>query len=266
MQKGYRLSGATGLHRGDREYQQDQIRLIMHPRVAGCILAIVADGMGGRTGGRKAADQVILTASQLFERYDPLSDDGGELLRRTAEEAHMVIQLTAITSEQEPHSTMAAFLVDPGGRCHWLHSGDSRIYHFRGSKLLHRTKDHSYVQQLVDDGELSEHEANDHAQSNVLLSCLGAEHEPELTGHTTLPLEIGDTLMACSDGLWHYFNAEELGSVLSALPPRQASEFLISKARQRAAGAGDNLSLVIVKVEAPPKPEKPAPLSPLSRL
>jgi serine/threonine protein phosphatase PrpC len=56
--------------------------------------------------------------------------------------------------------------------------------------------------------------------------------------------------MCCSDGLWHYFTARELGSVLSSLPPREASEMLISKARQRARGGGDNLSIALLKIEA----------------
>ena len=56
--------------------------------------------------------------------------------------------------------------------------------------------------------------------------------------------------MACSDGLWHYFTPEELAAVLHALTPREATEFLIEKARRRAQGSGDNLSLVIVKIEA----------------
>ena len=58
---GYRLAAATGLHRGDRAYQQDQVSVMAHARVPGCMLAVVADGMGGKSGGRKAADQVLLT-------------------------------------------------------------------------------------------------------------------------------------------------------------------------------------------------------------
>ena len=69
--KGYRLVAATGIHKGDRAYQQDQVEIIAHPRVPGCALAMLADGMGGKSGGRKAADQVILTAKQIFERYSP---------------------------------------------------------------------------------------------------------------------------------------------------------------------------------------------------
>ncbi len=254
MEKGYRLSAATGLHKGDREYQQDQAELLVHPRVSGCVLGVVADGMGGRTGGRKASDQVLLTARQLFERHAPDSDEPATLLRQIGEEAHMVIKLTAISAEQEPHSTLAAFVIHPGGECHWLHSGDSRLYHFRGSKLQHRTLDHSYVQALIDQGKLTAEEAAVHPKSNVLMNCLGTEEPPKLEARQTESLQIGDSLLACSDGLWHYFTPEELGSVLHSLSPRKASEYLITKARSRAMGGGDNLCLVIVKIEALPKP------------
>jgi serine/threonine protein phosphatase PrpC len=143
-------------------------------------MGVVADGMGGRTGGRKASDQVLMTARQLFDHYAPESDDAPQLLRQMGLQAHLVIKLTAIAAEQEPHSTMAAFLVQPGGQCHWVHTGDSRLYHFRGNTLMRRTKDQSFVQ---------------------------------------------------------------------SLPPRDASQFLVEKARSRAMGHGDNLSLAIVKIE-----------------
>lgn len=249
MTEGYRLTAATGLHKGDRDYQQDQVALFAHPRNYGCVLGIVADGMGGRTGGRKAADQVLLTARQLFERFAVSSDDASALLQQIATEAHTVIKLTALSSEQDPHCTLAAFVILPGGECHWLHVGDSRIMHFRNKRLVRRTTDHSYVQALIDRKELTEDEARVHPQSNVLLSCLGTEEDPTLDGHFIPKLEVGDALLACSDGLWHYFTDEELASVVGTLSPREASELLISKARERAGGSGDNLSLAIVRVE-----------------
>jgi serine/threonine protein phosphatase PrpC len=208
--------------------------------------------MGGRTGGRKAAEQVLLTARQLFERYDPHEDDAGALLLRIGQEAHTVIKLTAITAEQEPHSTLAAFIINPGGECHWVHTGDSRIYHFRGPTLVQRTKDQSYVQALIDQGALTEEEAPMHPQSNVLLNCLGTQEDPQLETHCIPRLHIGDTLLACSDGLWPYFTAQELGIALDSRSPRQASQLLVEQARARAMpGRGDNLSLVIVKIEPP---------------
>lgn len=250
MSKGYRITASTGIHKGDRDYQQDQVALLSHPRIAGCMLGIVADGMGGRSGGRKASDQVMMTAKQLFERYAPDTDDAVAMLKQLLEEAHTVIKLTAISAEQEPHSTLAAFLINPGGDCHWVHAGDSRIYHFRGAKLVTRTIDHSYVQTLVDKGELTEEEANVHPQSNILMGCLGTEEAPPLSQHYIPHLGPGDSLIACSDGVWHYFSPSEMGSALSMLSPREATEFLIQKARSRAHGSGDNLSLVIVKLEA----------------
>ncbi len=249
MSKGYRLTAATGIHKGDRDYQQDQVAVFSHPRHNGCMLAVVADGMGGRSGGRKASDQVMLTAKQLFERYAPETDDAAAMLSQLVQEAHIVIKLTAISAEQEPHSTVAAFLINPGGDCHWIHAGDSRIYHFHGPQIVRRTLDHSYVQTLVNRGEITEEEAAVHPQSNILMGCLGTEGDPPQENHFITQLKPGDTLMACSDGVWHYFSNDELGSVLSSLSAREASEFLIEKARSRANGGGDNLSLVIVKLE-----------------
>ena len=110
--------------------------------------------------------------------------------------------------------------------------------------------DHSYVQRLVDEGEITEEEANIHPQSNLLTGCLGAQQDPPLTLHHIDQLEIGDTLLACSDGLWHYFTPERARRrsctrCRRARPPRCWS----SKARQRARGGGDNLSLALVRVE-----------------
>ena len=206
--------------------------------------------MGGKSGGRKAADQVLLTAQQLFERYAPSRDDAAETLKQLVLEAHLMIKLTAITSEEEPHSTVAAFLLSPSLDCHVVHAGDSRLYHFRGADMLSRTVDHSYVQRLIDEGQISEEEANVHPQSNLLTGCLGTHQDPPLSHQHLGQLEIGDTLLACSDGLWHYFTPRELGAIVHALPPREASEMLVSKARQRARGGGDNLSLALLRVDA----------------
>ena len=247
--QGFRLSASTGIHRGDRMYQQDQVSIMVHPRVPGCLLGVVADGMGGKSGGRKASDQVLLTAKQLFDRYSPSRDIGQELLKQLVQESHLMIKLTAITAEEEPHSTLAAYLVGPSRDCDLIHAGDSRIYHFRGPTMVSRTLDHSYVQKLVDEGQISEEEANVHPQSNLLTGCLGTQQDPPLTAHHIDRLEVGDSLMACSDGLWHYFTPAELGAVLHGLPPREACESLITKARQRARQGGDNLSLAVVKVE-----------------
>lgn len=248
--KKFRLSAATGTHQGDRPYQQDQVTILRHPRVPACVLALVADGMGGRSGGRKAADQVVLTCGQIFERFMPESDDPGELLRQLVSESHLMIKLTAISSEEEPHSTLAAFLVLPGPVCWVVHAGDSRVYHFKGASMAWRTLDHSYVQQLIAQGKLTEEAARSHPQSNLLTGCLGASMDPPVAVHALGPLGAGDTLLAASDGLWGYFNERELGAAVQLAAPREACEILVTRARQRARGGGDNLSLAVVRIES----------------
>jgi serine/threonine protein phosphatase PrpC len=245
----YKISVATGLDKGDRDYQQDQVGVWSHRQVAHCLLGVVADGMGGRSGGRKASDQVLMTAQQLFERFSPEVDSGPDFLLRVIDEAHTVIRLIAVSAEQEPHSTFAAFLIMPDASCHWAHAGDSRIYHFQAGRLRRRTMDHSYVQSLVDKGILTEEQAKNHPKSNVLMGCLGAEADPPATLYTIPKMQAGDSLIACSDGVWHYFTDQEMGSALQKLPAKHVCEVLIRAARDRAQGYGDNLSIIALKFD-----------------
>jgi serine/threonine protein phosphatase PrpC len=191
----------------------------------------------------------MMTARQLFERYDPATEDAAALLAQIIQEAHLVIKLTALSAEQEPHSTLAAFIINPGGDCHWAHSGDSRIYHYHGKTFIKRSTDHSYVQALINKGEITEEQAAIHPQSNILMGCLGTESDPPMDLHCIRQLRTGDALMVCSDGVWHYLNNDEIGSVLGALSARESTEFLIEEARKRARGRGDNLSIIVVKLE-----------------
>ena len=115
--------------------------------------------------------------------------------------------------------------------------------------MVSRSVDHSYVQRLVDEGQISEDEANSHPQSNLLTGCLGTNQDPPLTLEHIDQIEIGDAMLACSDGLWDYFTPRELGAIVHALPAREASEMLVAKARQRARGGGDNLSLAMVRLD-----------------
>ena len=77
--------------------------------------------------------------------------------------------------------------------------------------------DHSYVQRLVDERQITEEEANNHPQSNLLTGCLGTFQDPPLSQKHIDRLEIGDSVLSCSDGLWHYFTPRELGAIVHAL-------------------------------------------------
>ena len=241
-----RITACTGQHIGDRTEQQDSVGIFTSRRLPDSALFVIADGMGGKTGGAMAARQVMSTAKNLFAEYS-VGDSIHSLLTEIINEAHLVIRLSALSTEKEPHSTIAAMVVQPH-RADWAHVGDSRIYRFRGGKLIGRTADHSYVEQLVTQGKLDPHAAHAHRLSNLLTHALGTSKQPAIDFGNVESLSSGDTFLMCSDGLWHYFTETELAVVMVTYPPRKASERLIEIARERAGGGGDNCTLAIVRL------------------
>ncbi len=246
----FKINACVAENIGDRTEQQDRVALLTSPRNPGVLMVVVADGMGGRTGGRLAADQVVATAESLFRELSEKDASLRELLEQIADEAHTVIRLSAISSEKEPHSTIVALLVK---RDHaiWAHAGDSRMYWFRGPRLISRTEDHTFASQLREEGRAAEAQVAASRFKNVLVSALGIAREPKFVIDETSDLQIGDAFVLCSDGLWAYIEDDELGRCVNDLSPRAASEHIVRLARERAKGRGDNLSLAIVKLEAP---------------
>ncbi|MDB5762411.1 MAG: serine/threonine-protein phosphatase [Herminiimonas sp.] len=254
----YKIEAGTGQHIGDRKEQQDRVALFAAPKAPGYMMAVLADGMGGLTGGALAAEQVIRTAQQNFERFSPLTDDVETMLNTIGHEAHTIIKLNAISSEQQPHSTMVALVLTPEKTAIWAHIGDSRLYRFDGPNFAERTVDHSYVEKLVSQGKLAREEAKNHRLSNLLVNVLGTS-TPDLfvTIKRHDGLKQGDSFLLCSDGLWHYFTDAELGAAIAMNSPRDAAEMLVKKTRDRAAGTNaDNCTMAIVKLVALPKEVK----------
>lgn len=238
-------------HVGDRKEQQDRVALFGHPTRPGMMLAVLADGMGGHSGGAMAAEQVLLKARQNFEAFAPVDESPFHLLESVVNEAHVVIRLTRFTSEKDPHSTAVVFLLHQG-KPYWAHCGDSRLYHFRGVEMVQRSNDHSLVGELQRKGLIDEAGTLVHPQRNVLLSCLGSDRAPRIEFGQCAELVAGDSFLLCSDGLWAYFPDQELADIIHTMPAREAAQELIDRARVRADGIGDNISLAIIKfVEAP---------------
>ncbi len=247
----YKIEAGTGQHIGDRKEQQDRVALFAAPNAPGHMMAVVADGMGGKSGGAIAAEQVIRSSKLLFDEFFP-GNDIKAMLEAVVNEAHTIIKLSAVSSEKEPHSTLTALVVSPT-KAVWAHVGDSRLYRFSGPNFAERTKDHSYVERLVDEGMITPEEAKNHKMSNVLVNVLGSKNAlPYVSYGEREELAAGDSFLLCTDGLWHYFDDIELSVAVGASPPRQASELLIRKARERAHSMGDNVSFAIVKLVAPP--------------
>jgi len=242
-------------HQGDRKEQQDRVTIVPHPKVKGVALAVVADGMGGHTGGSLAAEQVIHTAKNNLAHFGPSEETPQHMLENSMREAHTMIKASRFMNEKDPHSTAVMLLVQPG-KVSWAHCGDSRMYRFRGDRLAFRTTDHSYVEHLLATGKITPEQAEHHPHKNVLLTSLGGGEEPRFDFGEATDIADGDSFVLCSDGLWAYFSDAELGGVIAAFSAREASETLINRARERGQGTGDNCSLAIVKFKEKPA-EKP---------
>ena len=249
------IDACVAQHQGDRKEQQDRVSLVPHPKGGGVALAVVADGMGGHTGGALAAQQVIHTASSNLSQFSVRTESPRSLLEASLGEAHLLIKASRFINEKDPHSTAVMLLLQPG-KVSWAHCGDSRLYRFRGERVVFRTTDHSYVEQLVAKGRITPEQALVHPNRNILVTSLGGDEAPRIDFGEAADLQAGDAFLLCSDGLWAYFGDAELGSVLASHSAREASELLIGRARTRAQGEGDNVSLVILKLIEAPAPAK----------
>ncbi len=252
------VDACAAQHQGDRKEQQDRVAILAHGKQRGVALAVVADGMGGHTGGALAAEQVVHTAKNNFDHFSPSEESARSLLENSMREAHTMIKASRFINEKDPHSTAVMLVLQPG-LVTWGHCGDSRLYRFRGKELAARSVDHSYVEHLVAIGRITPEQALTHPNRNVLLTSLGGQEEPRFDFSETDDLLPGDAFILCSDGLWAYFDNLELATLIAENSARDACEKLIELARKRAGGTGDNLSLAIIKLlEAPAsKPKTP---------
>lgn len=210
----------------------------------------VADGMGGHAAGEVASKlclQVfgaqVLTAVQQWLNFN--QPDWHKVLRHATEEANRQV----FTEAQAMHNNMGTTLtagVVMGNRVIFANVGDSRGYLLQNGKLRQITKDHSYVQQLVDLGMITPEQARHHPQGHVITRAVGIEPEAEVDTFEE-PLRIGDLILLCSDGLVDMVEDAEIERVLLSEPDLQkATETLVRLANE--AGGDDNITVVLAKV------------------
>ena len=248
------VDACAATHQGDRKEQQDRVAILAHPRYPGMAIAVVADGMGGHTGGALAAEQVIHTARTSLDAFFPAEESAQGMLENSMREAHTLIKASRFMNEKEPHSTAVMLLMQPEAFT-WGHCGDSRLYRFRGADLLERTVDHSFVEHLLAIGKIRPEQLATHPGRNVLMTSLGGQDDPRFDFAEARDLQAGDNFLLCSDGVWAYFDEAEMGQLLAENTARDACQQIITLARERAEGGGDNLSLVVVRLLEMEKPK-----------
>lgn len=222
-------------------------------------LFIVADGMGGHQAGDVASR---LASDTFFESYRGLRKKGTpiqasmDLSMRKANS--VVFKKAASDVAKRGMGTTFSALVIAGMKAFIAHVGDSRVYLVRKNKIRRLTTDHSFVEKLVEEGRISADEARDHPQKNVLYMSLGARESftPEMQGD--IPLEEGDALVMCSDGLSNMVEDETLMNVAMDYFPEEAAHTLVKLANSH--GGTDNITVQVVRIGTLEALEKTKPI------
>lgn len=208
-------------------------------------LWVVADGMGGHQNGALASRLIVEHLAELPGGSD--LDRRVQQVRRTLHllNRRLSRELTLISGQPEPvmGSTVVVLLVEEDrAACIW--AGDSRCYLWRSGGLYQITRDHSLLQQLIDERQLSPGQAAAHPSAHALTRAVGASEDLALDV-VEFNVYPGDTLLLCSDGLYQSLSGSELGSALNRPSPQLALERLFEQAL--AGPARDNLSAVVIR-------------------
>lgn len=216
---------------------------------AGPHLLAVADGMGGHAGGNVASSLVLARLAPL-DGDSHGADDALELLADTVAEANRSLA-RAMAADPRLHgmgTTLTALLRAGATGLALVHIGDSRAYLLRDQVFTQISRDHSFVQSLVDAGRISEAEAEHHPQRSLVTRVLtGApEDEPDLSMRQA---RRGDRYLICSDGLSDYVGRDTIEEVVAAGDPGEAARRLVDLAMR--AGAPDNVTCVVGDIVDP---------------
>lgn len=229
---------------GARPYNQDRIAYSYNKDA---LLAVVADGMGGHRHGEIAAQLAVKTLAEAFERMAmPALKNPARFLSDYILQVHDAIDSFTLANDllDSPRTTIVAALLQ-NNKLYCAHVGDSRLYHFRNGRLLHRTEDHSIVQLMYNRGQiLHEKDMLTHPDRNKVYNCLGGEKAPDIEMAETRALRDGDTLLLCTDGLWSVLDEAQMTDMLLAGPVTETLPRLLDLAESSSVQHGDNLSAI----------------------
>lgn len=219
---------------------------------AGRHLFLVADGMGGHAGGDVASAIAVKRIAETDREYTSANDAEFALHQALLAANTLLAETVFDHGELTGMGTTVSGILRVGDRVAIAHIGDSRIYRWRDGNLQQITTDHTFVQRLVDSGRITPEEAAVHPRRSVLMRVLGdVDASPEIDT-TVLQTQPGDRWLLCSDGLSSYVAEDKIVNALSTIPVAQlAAERLIKESLD--AGAPDNVTVVLMDVDASPE-------------
>ena len=209
---------------------------------------VVCDGMGGHVGGEIASRLAASTIKNVFLVNPNNLTSPSELIEEGIIEANRAVyNKSAEDTSLKGMGTTCILLVIKDGIIFYGHAGDSRLYIIRANKIYQLTKDHSFVQTLVDQGLISDAEAENHPRKNEITKALGISPSlvPEIARKGILVYK-NDFLILCSDGLSNMVSEREMMETIISSEPFDACNRLVEMAN--VAGGTDNITIQIVKV------------------
>ena len=209
------------------------------------LLLAVADGMGGAAKGEEASKIALnaLTKTIIPELFGTLSFT--ELLENGIKNANQeILDYTTKNPESSGMGTTTVCAVVKGNNIHLANVGDSRAYVISNDEIRRVTKDHSYVQALIDEGQITEEEAREHPQKNVITKAVGIMESVE-PDTMKLTLDTDESLLLCCDGVIAHLTDEDIHKIIcNTNDPQNACQQIVDLANKR--GGSDNISLIIL--------------------
>ncbi len=217
-------------------------------------MIIVCDGMGGHKGGYLASRLAVETIKTHFENLPPDYNAQDELRAALQKADEIIKQKASEDLELSEMGTTAVVLLIKDDTCFYTNIGDSRIYHIRNDKITQITKDHSLVQQMVDNKIIDAMNAENHPNRNIITHSLGPGGNSTPDIFPPMKILQDDLFILCTDGLTKYVSDLELFEISTKHSPRNACELLIGLANTR--GGRDNITVQIVAVMGQNSPLK----------
>lgn len=210
------------------------------------VLLIIADGMGGHNAGEIASRIASITMRDYIFTNFSFYKDKEELVRDAILKSNMEVYNYSKSDEKLSGmgTTISSCLVYTN-EVYIGHVGDSRIYVINKDEIKRVTEDHSFVQELINNGSITEVEAINHPQRNLITRAIGTERHVNVDTKV-IKIKSGESLLLCSDGLTSYLSNEEIMNTILKYK-EDSVEVLIREANNR--GGKDNISVIIARKE-----------------
>lgn len=203
----------------------------------------VADGMGGYEAGDVASKMIVSSLAEI-EKHENLDTFVDDIEDKIIDANHRILEYSDIMHDGRILGSTIVSLLIKGqvGVCLW--AGDSRLYLLRNNQLQQLSRDHSHVQELLDQGSITEENAINHPDGNVITRAVGTSEELYIDINA-FNVQIGDTFLLCSDGLYNSVDDIDIEHHMRSHDTDNAVKQMIVKALEN--GAPDNVSIIIIK-------------------